>query len=494
VDSSEGNDSNAGTRAAPWMSLDRAQNALDSLTAGDYLLFRRGGTWTDSGVFSISNIDGTPGSPITIGAYDEGARPTIRGIRVKKSSYVTVRDFEQTGSDDGPCINVTFSGFVILQDLYVHDCKNNGLHIGKGSHHAVLIDNRVEDIPSNDALVVHESSNPTVDEQVGDHFWIVDNVVPGNIDEQPVDVATGGETFDGADDIKVVGNLLSGGGNGCIAIGHGSSRAWIVGNTMADCTQSETGFSMGLSGTHGMYSGTDYRVVGNIVFHTLMSFVSLYGEDPVTPALWVHHNTFVSAIQLRSGIRNSTLSAIEFHHNVMRPGDGETHIAVKWDSDLLAVDHNQYVPNGSQDCKIQGNTLSDWQSESSLDTNSTCETADWLSDPPQSEVDDIDEWTSAAFLSHFSPDSNWAGCAEGIGAISCDGWRHIEFDPFEDYLDNDGYGWEGPLIVRQRYTLRPLSGPVNLRVRRRHGWSERRGREPIGGPRRNVSTRMRQIW
>lgn len=455
VDSADGNDSNAGTRAAPWRSLDRAQTAIDSLTPGDYLLFRRGGTWTDSDVFSIDNIDGAHGSPITIGAYGEGARPTIRAIRVDEASYVTVRDFEQTGSDNGPCTNVTFSGFVILQDLYVHDCWNNGLHIGKGSHHAVLIDNRVEDIPSNDALVVHESSNPTVTRQVGDHFWIVDNVVPGNIDEQGVDVATGGETWDGADDIKIVGNLLSGGGNGCIAIGHGSSRAWIVGNTMAECTRTETAFSMGLSGTEGMYSGADYRVVGNIVFHTLMSFVHLAGEEPVRPSLWVHHNTFVSAIQRRPGMRNRTLSAIEFHHNVMRPGDGQSHISVDSDSDLLAVDHNQYVPNGSQVCKIQGNTLSDWQSASSLDTSSTCEAADWLSDPPQSEVDDVDGWTSAAFLSHFSPDSDWAGCSEGIGAISCDGVRHIEFEPFEGYSDNDGYGWEGPLIVRQRYTLRP---------------------------------------
>jgi hypothetical protein len=33
--------------------------------------------------------------------------------------------------------------------------------------------------------------------------------------------------------------------------------------------------------------------------------------------------------------------------------------------------------------------------------------------------------------------------------------RHIEFEPFEGYSDNDSYGWEGPLIVRQRYTLRP---------------------------------------
>jgi hypothetical protein len=455
VDSAGGNDSNVGTRAAPWRSLGRAQTATDSLTPGDYLLFRRGGTWTGSGAFSIRNIDGAPGSPITIGAYDEGARPTLRGIRVNRASHVTVRDFEQTGSDNGPCTNVTFSGFVILQDLYAHDCQNNGLHIGKGSHHAVLIDNRVEDIPSNDALVVHESSNPTVMEQVGDHFWIVDNVVPGNIEEQGVDVATGGDTWDGADDIKIVGNLLSGGGNGCIAIGHGSSRAWIVGNTMAECTRRETGFSIGLSGTHGMYSGTDYRVVGNIVFQTLMSFVQLAGEAPVTPALWVHHNTFVSATQRRSGIRNRTLSAIEFHHNVMRPGDEKTHIAVESDSDLLAVDHNQYVPNGLPGCRIQRNTLSDWQSASSLDTSSTCEAADWLSDPPQNEVDDVDGWTSAAFLSHFSPDSSWTGCSEGIGAISCDGERHIEFEPFEGYSDNDGYGWEGPLIVRQRYTLRP---------------------------------------
>jgi hypothetical protein len=69
-------------------------------------------------------------------------------------------------------------------------------------------------------------------------------------------------------------------------------------------------------------------------------------------------------------------------------------------------------------------------------------------------VDNFAGWTSSQFLEHFIPDSSWAGCAEEIGAFDCQGNRHIELKPMPDYEDNDGYGWEGPLIVKQHYPLK----------------------------------------
>ena len=69
-----GNDSAAGTAAAPWRSLTRASDA--TLQPGDQLLLARGCVWDGQRLDIPWN--GTASAPITISAYGDGARPIVK--------------------------------------------------------------------------------------------------------------------------------------------------------------------------------------------------------------------------------------------------------------------------------------------------------------------------------------------------------------------------------------------------------------------------------
>ncbi len=458
VDSSTGADNNDGSRAKPWKTLARVNQAASSLNADDYVLFRRGEAWTGGATLSISGVKGADGLPVTYGAYGPlaDALPKLRAIRIiKGSSHVTVRDMESTGSDGGPCVNTSESDHVTIQGVTAHDCQNNGIHFGKQSSYGVIIDSTAYDIPNNDALVVHSPTGLTLQNKVGDHFWIVDNRVPGPVKEQPVDVATGNDTVPGSRDIKIVGNVLGNGGNGCIVLGHGTSVTWIIGNIMGKCTQTETAFALHVGGSHKEHSGVNHRVSGNVVFWNLMPGVSTGGEAPSTQRAWIENNTLVNVIGKRPVIRAS-YGPGEFHiqRNVLWTTGSQAHVQVPSQSDVKAMDHNWYVPDSIPGCRIDGKSLVDWQSASGFDKNSSCAPIPGMSLPTQKEVDDFNAWTSQSFLDRFTPDSNWSGCADNIGAIDCaTGKLRVEFKPIAGYADNNGYGWRGPLIVQQRYPL-----------------------------------------
>lgn len=456
VDATGGDDSADGSRSTPWRTLARVESAADTLNPGDYVLFLRGEQWTDEGSFDVRDVIGTEENPVTYGAYGplSSPLPQFRAIRFNDSSHVTLRDVESVGSDGGPCINTNASDHVTIQATTVHDCQNNGIHFGSRASYGVMIDNLVYDIPSNDALVVHSPMTLTEETKVGDHFWIVDNRVPGPTAEQPVDVATGDDTVPGSRDIKVVGNRLSRGSNGCVALGHGTSVAWIVGNLMGNCTSSETAFAIGVSGSHQDLSGTDYRISGNVVFYNLMSSVNTYGESPAVPAAWIEHNTFVSVIGRRAVFRVAYEPAdLTFSNNIVWTTDSQAHVGLPSSAVITAMDFNAYVPDTDPQCNIDGQSLADWQTATGLDASSTCGAVPGMSLPTQGEVDDFDHWTDAGFLDRFIPDATWSGCQDEIGAFDCSGQLRIEFEPIPGYDDNNGYGWSGPLIVKQRYPL-----------------------------------------
>lgn len=107
VDCNLGNDDNSGLSvAAPWKTVVKAKSA--SLNPGDQLLFKRGCTWTHAapGVFFEAKWNGTATSPITIGAYGEGAKPVFqsdaRGVSRNQinlsltGSYMVVEDIRST--------------------------------------------------------------------------------------------------------------------------------------------------------------------------------------------------------------------------------------------------------------------------------------------------------------------------------------------------------------------------------------------------------------
>lgn len=453
VDSESGSDDYPGSRELPWRTLNRAKEGARSLGPGDYLLFRRGGTWTNSGILRIHDVNGEPNIPVTIGAYDKGPRPRLRKITVSGVTYVTIRDFEQVGSARGPCISVSHSSYVTLQNIHAHDCQNNGLYFGAATDHGVMIDNRIWNIHGNDALVVHNPDPVTENTRVGDHFWIVDNVVPGGVPEQPIDIATGTNYVNGARDLKIVGNQLRGGGQGCVTLGHGSSVAWIIGNLMGDCTSRQTASALGVGGSLGMRSGTDYQIAGNAIFHNLMPSIQIRAGALPGPQVFIHHNTIINGIGRRPAIRANGEAQVELYQNIVWPTDSHAHVRLKSEEDVLSANDNWYVPEVHGHCRILGKSLYEWQRDSGHDSRSHCEPVPGVSEPSSEEASDIDLWRSPSFLRHFIPKPGWVGCDRHIGAFDCMGRQFKTFVPFKNYKDNGGYGWPGPLIVQQRYRI-----------------------------------------
>lgn len=82
VDAISGSDSNSGTSVdTPWQTVAKVNAA--TFSAGDYILFKKGDTWSE---MLTPPSDGAAGSPITFGAYGTGAQPTFSGIDLFNNS------------------------------------------------------------------------------------------------------------------------------------------------------------------------------------------------------------------------------------------------------------------------------------------------------------------------------------------------------------------------------------------------------------------------
>jgi parallel beta-helix repeat protein len=75
-----GNDSRTAAQAqnasTPWQSINKLNSIMNTLVAGDKVLFNRGETFTGQITITVS---GSSGSPITFGAYGTGVKPVIDG-------------------------------------------------------------------------------------------------------------------------------------------------------------------------------------------------------------------------------------------------------------------------------------------------------------------------------------------------------------------------------------------------------------------------------
>src|SRR6267378_5470436 len=148
-----GNDNNAGTSLAPWLTL---QHAADQVVAGDSVTVRAG---TYAGFVLGWNFpqNGTPGNPITFQA-DPGViinsrnAKTADGIDLEGTSYVTIKGFDienPTGSAGTitragirAVWNLTTNGKgVIIENNTTNDCGTWGIYT---SHEdGVLIQNNI---------------------------------------------------------------------------------------------------------------------------------------------------------------------------------------------------------------------------------------------------------------------------------------------------------------------------------------------------------------
>lgn len=141
VDSTGGNDTNAGTSpAAAWQSLDKVNATV--FEPGDAILFKAGGVW--NGKLSPKG-SGTDGHPIRIDRYGEGAKPLIAGGGVDAAVYFynqeqwEVRNLEITNDSAakaarrGIHVDGTSGGFsnpkvyrhFLFENLDIHNVKGD---------------------------------------------------------------------------------------------------------------------------------------------------------------------------------------------------------------------------------------------------------------------------------------------------------------------------------------------------------------------------------
>jgi titin len=85
ISSRNGNDNNAGTSAGtPWKSLDKLNQVLSTLRAGDIIYFEKGSEW-ENVKLNLANLTGTSANPILFSTYGTGAKPLLKGSKTISS-------------------------------------------------------------------------------------------------------------------------------------------------------------------------------------------------------------------------------------------------------------------------------------------------------------------------------------------------------------------------------------------------------------------------
>lgn len=131
LDATSGNDSNPGTRGAPWQTIEKVNGI--TLKPGDTVLFKCGETWTGTKLTVAQS--GASGAPITYRAYGTGAAPILDGNNAVNCmqdsgavSYITVQDIEVTR---GSAFGIQFQGGghdILIDTCTAHDCGNDNFN------------------------------------------------------------------------------------------------------------------------------------------------------------------------------------------------------------------------------------------------------------------------------------------------------------------------------------------------------------------------------
>ena len=151
--SKQGNDSNAGTEANPFATI---QKGVDQLNAGDTLCIKGyadGSSYTGGAL--INNKHGNENAWITIGGYESSQPVVNKGnnysggvIAVKNSSYIRIKGIETTKANNG--FTVETSDNIDLINLKAHDNwewgigvpSNNGPSARIRVEHAKIFNNQ----------------------------------------------------------------------------------------------------------------------------------------------------------------------------------------------------------------------------------------------------------------------------------------------------------------------------------------------------------------
>ncbi|SBW06822.1 right-handed parallel beta-helix repeat-containing protein [uncultured Dysgonomonas sp.] len=147
ISSSIGADTNPGTSAAPWRTLDKINQV--TFNPGDKILLKSGDSW--NGPITISSkFTGTEILPIVISSYGEGNKPNIKAstgtaiLTINNSDYLQVENIDiGNGPGYGLIFGVTDNkkhGNIKVKNVHVHDVPIAGIFFNDGKFNNYNID------------------------------------------------------------------------------------------------------------------------------------------------------------------------------------------------------------------------------------------------------------------------------------------------------------------------------------------------------------------
>ncbi len=127
-----GSDSNPGTQAAPFRSIQRGYAALRD-GQPDQVLLRCGDTWNESAQINITKGCNTPGQYIVIGSYGAGPRPKltfpVNGFRGeslgKRRAAITGLEIAGTNTNETSGIIMLSWHDVLIEDCLIRNFRDN---------------------------------------------------------------------------------------------------------------------------------------------------------------------------------------------------------------------------------------------------------------------------------------------------------------------------------------------------------------------------------
>lgn len=453
VDAELGDDEADGSRDSPWQTIERLEQALASAGPDDHFLLRRGRQWSSQ--LDLPGVVGGVDHPVVVGAYGPLDEPKPRlfpgAVKVSEGSeQVVVRDLwiedDPTVVDppNRPCVSVTESIHVAIVGNTVAGCLNRGIRVGNLSTFTVIADNTVRDLAQRAGIFVADAPWAEPPQTLGPHHWIVDNVVTG-IPENGITV----EAEDPSGDVKVVGNTIADVTRIGLAV---EARGWVwaVGNVITRAGDEATADAGG-----GLRMIANGPVTGNVLLHN-----HYYGLE-VRNTGEVLHNTIVHegsdpALVVPGGAQGRVLT-----DNLVLVTGGSDRPWVQLPgsdpgNDVATMDLNWYATEG-EPCVLEvmdmALDLPGFVEATGFDAGSQCAPVPGFEAVPAGL--DPSMWDDA-FWESLRPDARWARCDDPAGARDCSGERLAsQIAPIDGYFEDEGRGWEGPLLIRQRYGMGP---------------------------------------
>jgi hypothetical protein len=429
VDNAGSNSNNGTTPATAWQTI--AKVNATTLTPGQSVGFKAGGTWRES---LIPGQSGSAGNPITFASYGTGAQPIINGSNLLSSGWTQnttnvwkVADTTKpnvvwfngtagTQMSSAAAIVAPYDWYWASNVLYVwapgnvspattyinpgveaatrtsavsislgyitlsglHLVKSNEINLFFSAANNVTVYNCTNEYGAGDGVTFSDGSNNIVlNGGAVDHNG--ENGGLSGLDGDGIGIGNGG---DGSHDITIENmNIYSNGNNtfgdnvttSVTSTGAAPYNILIKNNTISNA-----------NGNSGLtiYAGTAITVQYNLIFGNHYRGVQTYNIHPAVPiSLYLYNNTIVgNMLSAGAALSNdSGTEALTMKNNIIWDNvSGNSGAAMSWSNvgagtTTLFSDYNDiYNTLGWSDCYYGGSYISfaPWQTDTGLDSHS----------------------------------------------------------------------------------------------------------------------------